>query len=148
MSLQSLMLFVHVAGIVVWVGGMFFAYVCLRPTVVELFDPPQRLRLWRGVLARFFVAVGWAAALIAGSGVTMLGAAPLGWHLMMGSGLAMIAIFVYVVSGPYRTLEQAVDTGNWQDGAKALNRIRQMVALNLVLGFVTIGFATLGRYAG
>ena len=33
----------HVLGAVVWVGGMFAIYVCLRPAVVTL-EPRQRLQ--------------------------------------------------------------------------------------------------------
>jgi uncharacterized membrane protein len=34
----------HIFGAVVWVGGMFAIYVCLRPALGTL-EPPQRLRL-------------------------------------------------------------------------------------------------------
>lgn len=151
MNLQPLLLFLHLAGVVVWVGGMFFAYVCLRPVAMELFESPQRLRLWRGVFSRFFVWVWWAVTLIAASGMVMIGlhgfgAAPLNWHLMLASGVAMIAIYVYVVTGPYAALQLAVDAENWKAGGAALNRIRQMVGVNLVLGLLTIAVATIGRY--
>lgn len=151
MQLHPLLLFIHLAGVVIWVGGMFFAYVCLRPTAVELFDPPQRLRLWRGVFARFFVWVWWAVLLIAASGLVMIGqhgfgAAPLGWHLMMTSGLLMIGIYIYVATIPYAALVQAVEAEDWKSGGAALNRIRQLVGTNLLLGLLTVGFATLGRY--
>jgi len=56
----------------------------------------------------------------------------------------MIAIYIYVATGPYRALTHAVDAGDWKAGAAALNRIRQMVATNLALGLLTIAFATLG----
>jgi uncharacterized membrane protein len=151
MQLQPLLLFIHLTGVVVWVGGMFFAYVCLRPTAVELFEPPQRLRLWRGVFGRFFVWVWWAVLLIAASGLIMIGqhgfaAAPPGWHLMMTSGLLMIGIYIYVATIPYAALVQAVEAEDWKSGGAALNRIRQLVGTNLLLGLLTLGFATLGRY--
>lgn len=151
MNLQPVLLFMHFASIVVWVGGMFFAYVCLRPTAVELLEPPQRLALWRGVFARFFVWVWWAVTLIAASGLVMIvqrgfASAPPSWHLMLGSGIVMIAIYIYVATGPYAALERAVEDKDWKAGGAALNRIRQMVGTNLILGFVTIAFATLGRY--
>lgn len=151
MNLQSLLLFLHIAGAVLWVGGMFFAYVCLRPVVAELLEPPQRLRLWRGVFRRFFAWVWGAVLLIAASGLLLLGAvgfraAPPGWHLMTASGLLMIALFVYVATGPYAALGRAVDGADWKTGGAALNRIRQVVGVNLVLGFLTVGFATLGRH--
>ena len=44
----------HLFGIVVWVGGMFFAYMVLRPVAADVLQPPERLRLWNGVFSRFF----------------------------------------------------------------------------------------------
>ncbi|WP_035055527.1 CopD family protein [Andreprevotia chitinilytica] len=151
MNLEPLFRFLHIASVTVWVGGMFFAYMCLRPAAGEVLEAPQRLRLWRRVFARFFVWVWGAVILIPLSGGGILGhvgfaAAPLNWHLMLGSGLVMIAIFIYVVTGPYAALGRAVDTEDWKAGGAALNRIRQAVGLNLILGFVTIALATLGRW--
>jgi uncharacterized membrane protein len=73
-------------------------------------------------------------------------AAPLGWHLMMASGLLMIGIYIYVATIPYAALVQAVEAEDWKSGGAALNRIRQLVGTNLLLGVLTVGFATLGRY--
>jgi uncharacterized membrane protein len=150
MNLQPFLLFLHLASVVLWVGGMFFAYVCLRPAVVELFEPPQRLRLWRSVFARFFVWVWGAVILIPASGLIMLGktgfaGAPLSWHLMLTLGLLMIGIFIYVATGPYAVLERAVEAEDWKAGGAALNRIRQWVGTNLLLGFLVVAIATLGR---
>ena len=62
---------VHILGAIVWVGGMFFAYVELRPVTGEL-EPAPRLALWRGVLARFFPLV-WASVIgLLASGYGML----------------------------------------------------------------------------
>ncbi|WP_137938633.1 CopD family protein [Chitinivorax sp. B] len=150
MPLDPLLRFLHLTSVTVWVGGMFFAYLCLRPVAVELFEPPQRLRMWQQVFARFFYWVWIAVMLIPISGLIMLGragflAAPLHWYLMMGSGLVMIAIFIHVVTGPYHMLKRAVAVENWQAGGTALGRIRRLVGLNLSLGMVTIALATLGR---
>ena len=49
----TLALTFHILGAVVWVGGMFAAYVCLRPAAGAL-EAPQRLKLWRGFFAKFF----------------------------------------------------------------------------------------------
>jgi uncharacterized membrane protein len=149
MNLQGLLLMLHLSSVVVWLGGMFFAYVCLRPAAATVLEAPARLQLWRGVFARFFACVWWAVSLIAGSGLIMFAqrgfaAAPPGWHLMLASGTLMIAIYIYVASGPYKALQRAVDAADWKAGAAALNRIRQMVASNLLLGLLTLGFATLG----
>ncbi len=45
----------HLLAAVVWVGGMFFAWMILRPAAVDILEPPARLRLWLSVFKRFFV---------------------------------------------------------------------------------------------
>ena len=45
----------HLLSIIVWIGGMVFAHVFLRPAVAQL-DVPVRLRLMHDVLGRFFQA--------------------------------------------------------------------------------------------
>ncbi|WP_420991437.1 CopD family protein [Cupriavidus sp. 30B13] len=150
MSLDPVLRFLHIAGATLWVGGMFFAYVCLRPAAGTLLEPPQRLRLWRGVFARFLAWVWVAVVVIAASGAVMIAqvgmaAAPVHWHLMLGTGLLMIVIFVYVFAGPYGALRRAVDAQDWPAAGAALARIRQAVGLNLLLGVLTIAIATLGQ---
>ncbi|WP_200915878.1 CopD family protein [Jeongeupia sp. HS-3] len=150
MPLESLLSFLHIASVTIWVGGMFFAYACLRPAAAALLEPAQRLRLWRAVFGRFFVWVWIAIALILASGLAMLlqlgfAAAPRNWHLMLTSGLVMIAIFAYVYAGPYAALVRAVEAEDWKAGGAALGRIRQAVGINLALGVLTIAVATLGR---
>lgn len=142
--------FIHLAGVVVWVGGMFFAWMCLRPVAAVHLEPPARLKLWAHVFARFFPWVWGSVAAILLSGVWALLAtgfkqAPTHWHVMLLLGLAMSAIFFYVFAAPYSKLKLAVAKQNWGAGAKALGLIRQLIATNLILGFVTIAVATLGR---
>ncbi len=151
MNIHPLLLFLHVAGVVVWVGGMFFAYVCLRPEAASQLEPPPRLRLWRGVLARFFTWVWVAVAAVLASGLALLlrigfAAAPLYQHLMFLMGLVMIAIYVFVYFVPYAALSKAVAAEEWKAGGAALGRIRQLVGTNLTLGFLTIAMGTLGRW--
>ena len=62
----------HLFGVVVWVGGMFFAYMVLRPAAAQRLEPPQRLALWSATLERFFRWVWIAVALVLGSGFYML----------------------------------------------------------------------------
>ena len=63
---------IHLLAMFVWLGGMFFALVCLRPALGVLEPPPLRLRLMSAVLQRFFVAVSWAAGLMLASGALMM----------------------------------------------------------------------------
>jgi len=148
MRVELLLRFIHVAAAVIWVGGMFFAYVCLRPAAAQLLEPPSRLRLWRAVLGRFLGWV-WATVLLIGvTGMVRFGqagsAAPANWHVMLGSGLLMFAIFLYVYVGPFAMLRRSVEAEDWPAGGVALGRIRQAVGWNLLLGLLTICVATLG----
>ncbi|HYA19865.1 MAG TPA: CopD family protein [Burkholderiales bacterium] len=143
----------HVFGIVVWVGGMFFAYLALRPAAAQELEPPQRLRLWRRVLQRFFSWVWFAVALILGSGWYMmwqLSDASVPWYAyaMMGTGLLMMLIFMHVFFAPFRRLRLSVAAQDWNSAGNALNQIRILVAANLILGLVNIAVATLGPAIG
>lgn len=151
MNLTPLLVFLHVSGVVVWVGGMFFAYTCLRPAAVDVLEPPFRLKLWKRVFDRFFPLVGVAVAFILVSGVVMLARAgfaqaPLHWHVMFALGLVMTAVYAGIVAVPFRLLGEAVAASNWPAGGNALGSIRKLVGFNLIVGFVTIAVATLGRW--
>lgn len=140
----------HVLGVVVWVGGMFFAYLALRPVVAQQLEPPQRLKLWQGVLQRFFFWVWIAVALILGSGSYMMWqsggmSAPLHVYAMMLIGLIMMLIFAHVYFAPFRRLQRSIAAQDWTAAGAALNQIRIMVAINLTLGLINIAVAALGQ---
>jgi uncharacterized membrane protein len=147
--MHPLLKFLHLVSVVVWVGGMFFAWMCLRPVAAANLEPPARLKLWAGVFGRFFPWVWGCVLAIVLSGSTALVAtgmrqAPPHWHVMLTLGLIMSAIFVYVFMVPYGKLKAAVSGQNWPAGAKALGQIRQLIGTNLILGLTTIAVATLG----
>lgn len=148
--MHPIYLFLHLAGVTLWVGGMFFAWVCLRPVAASQLQPPARLMLWSAVFARFFPWVWAAVAAILSSGLATLlpvgmKYAPLHWHLMLTLGLIMCGIFVYVFASPYKKLDAAIAAQNWATGGAALGTIRKLIGINLTLGFITIAVATLGR---
>ncbi len=151
MKLMPLLMFLHLLAVVVWVGGMFFAYLCLRPVAAALFEPPQRLALWAGVFGRFFPWVWLAVALILASGLSMISVigwhgAPMHWHLMLTIGIVMMMIFAHLYFSPYRRLGRALAAADWPGAGAALNQIRKMVGINLALGTVNIAIASLGAY--
>lgn len=140
-------LFLHFISAVVWVGGMFLAYVVVRPAVTQVLEPPQRLRMWTGIFRRFFLWVWAAVVIILLSGFAMLGEMPnppRSTLVMAMVGIVMAAIFFYVFIAPFAQLRQAVRAEDWKAGAAALGRIRQLVAINLILGTINIAVATLG----
>ena len=146
------MIAAHVLAAVYWVGGMAFAYMILRPAAGPL-EPPQRLALWRRVFAGFLPWAGVAALVLIVTGFAMMfsvydgfAEAPIYIHVMAAIGLAMTAVYLYLVMKPWQSFKKAVDSGAIADGAAGLATIRQIVAINLVLGVAVIAVATAGRY--
>jgi uncharacterized membrane protein len=146
-------LFLHVLGVVVWVGGMFFAYMALRPAAAQSLEPPQRLALWAATLQRFFAWVWLAVALILLSGLAMIfvygGFASVRWnvHAMFALGLVMMVIFAYVYFAPFARLRRFTAAQEWKSAGAALSQIRMMVGTNLLIGLATLAIALLGRAA-
>lgn len=147
---MGIALLLHLLGVVVWVGGMFFAYMALRPVAASVLEPPQRLNLWAGVFAKFFPWVWLSIALILGSGLYMwmaLGgmAAPAYVWVMMGLGIVMMLIFAHVFFAAFKKLKRAVADQAWPAGGAALGQIRMLIGINLSIGLITIVVAILGR---
>ncbi len=139
-------LFLHLVSDVVWIGGMFLAYMAVRPAALEVLEPPQRLRLWAGIFRRFFLWVWAAVLLLLVSGLwmmTKMSPVPAYVQAMAGIGIVMMAIFLHVFFAPFARLKRAVAAEDWKAGGAALNQIRILVGVNLVLGFATIAVAVL-----
>jgi len=134
----------HVVAAVVWVGGMFFAYVVVRPSAGTL-EPPVRLTLWAGVFKRFFPWVWMAVVILIVSGYWLIfgwfkgfGSSPAHVHVMHLIGWVMAVLFVYLYYKIYPSFVSAIKVENWQDAGAALNRIRQIILINLVLGIILL----------
>ena len=146
MTWDRWVLAVHVLCAVIWVGGMFFAYVVLRPSLSVL-EPIQRIALHTQVFRRFFLVVWHVMPLILVSGFAVLfgfygGPASVGWNvqLMMLLGLIMSAVFLLIVFGPYARFRRTTDRTT---AAACIDRIRKLIGVNLVLGIVTVVAALL-----
>ena len=150
----TLALTFHILGAVVWVGGMFATYVCLRPAAGVL-EGPQRLKLWRGFFAKFFPWVWISLVLLLGSGYWMLltafggfRGAPLYIHLMQGIGWLMVALFVWMFHGPWLKFKRAVDAQDWPAAGEQIELIRQIIMVNLPLGLIVVVIGGSGRFWG
>ena len=143
----------HLLAATVWVGGMFFAYMALRPVAANLLEPPIRLTLWSQVFKRFFPWVWMSILLLLASGLWMLfmhfgGIKLVGVHvhIMIILGIIMMLIFAHVYYGPFKRLKEAVTIEDWPTGAAKLNQIRQLIKINLILGLIVVVIAAGGRY--
>ncbi len=146
-------LILHVIAAVIWVGGMFFAWMILRPVAAGRLEPPLRLTLWADCFDRFFPWVWVSLTVILGSGLWMVFAVFGGFaataghvHTMTAIGIIMMAIFMHVYFAPYRRLKRAVADQDWPEGGKQLGRVRRLVGLNLLLGLATVAIGSGGRY--
>ena len=143
----------HTLSAVVWVGGMFFAYMALRPVAASLLEPPLRLPLWSKTFARFFPWVWAAVILLPASGYWMIfktfeGMRNVGLHVhvMQVLGIVMIVIYLHVYCAPYQRLNRAIAAGDFPAAGKQLAVMRRLIGINLILGLTTIVFATGGAY--
>lgn len=153
MNLMSLLIPLHLLAAIIWVGGMFFAYMALRPVAATLLDPPQRLPLWTQTFLRFFPWVWLAVVLLPATGYAMLfgvlgGMANAGLHvhIMQGLGWLMILLYLHMFFAPFQRLKRAVAIGDWPAGGQQLAQIRRVVGINLILGLIVAAVASSGRY--
>ncbi len=142
--MNAIAIAIHVAAAVIWVGGLFFAYVVLRPSALSL-EPPERLQLWAAVFKRFFPWVWMAIIILILSGYWLIfdwfkgfATSPPYVHLMHLIGWVMALLFIYLYHRIYPVFVKAVEQQQWPEGAAALNRIRHVVLINLVLGFILL----------
>jgi uncharacterized membrane protein len=142
----------HILAAVFWVGGMAFAYIVLRPATGPL-DPPVRLALWRRVFERFlpWVGLGIVVLLVSGYGMIFLvfggfGGVPAYVNVMQGLGIIMVLLYLHLYFAPWPRFRGAVDHGALTQAAAQLNQIRIIVAVNLVIGIVTVIVGASGRY--
>jgi len=148
--IRQALLLLHLLGAVAWIGGMFFAYFCLRPAAAQVLAPPQRLPLWSATFSRFLPYMAVAVLIILLTGTSMLLSvglrnAPVGWHAMMTLGVVMTVVFAYVYAALFPRLRERCAAADWPAAGQALNRIRQLVAVNLVLGVLVVMAAVSAR---
>ncbi|HEU4476440.1 MAG TPA: CopD family protein [Methyloceanibacter sp.] len=149
---MTILLALHALAAVIWVGGMFFAYMVLRPAAGPL-ETPARFQLWQRVLVRFFPWVWASVAVHLATGYGMLfaffgGFAGAGAHIhvMQVTGIVMTLLFMHLYLAPWPRFSRAVAAGSFDQAAAQLNQIRLIVATNLVLGLITVVVGASGRY--
>lgn len=145
----------HTLAAVVWVGGMFFAHLILRPVLAQR-PPEERLAVWRQVFPRFFVWV-WASIavlLVTGYSTLLLGfkagftGGPGHVDVMQLLGLVMMALYTQLFFGPWQGFKRAFAAGDLPKAAEYQGRIRHIVAVNLTLGLISIVVGVAGSLLG
>jgi uncharacterized membrane protein len=119
----------HMLSVVVWVGGMFFAYMALRPVAASLLEPPQRLPLCSQTFAKFFPWVWAAVVLLMATGLWMVksmfggfGQVGVYIHVMTGLGTLMMLLFLHIFFAPYRRMKQALTANDLPEAGRRLSQ--------------------------
>jgi uncharacterized membrane protein len=145
----ALLYSLHVLAAVIWVGGMFFAWVVLRPAAVSQLQAPERLKLWAEVFRQFFKWVWVTLVVLPISGIGMwhmrfdaMASAPRYVHVMAGMFVVMLALFLRIQLLLLPELKRAIAVQSWPEGGAVLGKIRQLVGINLMLGLLVIALAS------
>jgi uncharacterized membrane protein len=158
--MHSLLLFLHLAAAIVWLGGMTILIFAARPAVLESLHGAERVQLLSAMLQRFFVLVWVSIAVILASGLWMYGVGtkaavaarrasasadavqgmllPLGWNIMLGLGVLMMLIFAHLYFAHFKKLQRAVTANDAAAGAAQLAKIHPLVLVNLALGWLAV----------
>jgi uncharacterized membrane protein len=148
--MRNLLVFLHLAAAIFWMGGMAFMVLALRPAAHAQLQPPQRLPLMLQVMGRFFTIVIASIVVLLATGGPLLmqvaGAqAPRGWHVMAGLGVLMVLVFGHIFFGPFRRARAAVAAQDWPEGGKRMNQVALLVKVNLAIGWIAIAAVLLWR---
>ncbi len=142
----------HVVAVIVWVGGMAFAWAIVRPAAGAL-DPLDRMRLWQRIFSRFLPLAGGTILVILVSGYWMVlgpwggfrGAPPY-LHLMQALGWVMIGIYLYLLVVPWPRFRDAAAAADTAEAARHLASIRRLVGTNTALGLANAAVGAGGRF--
>lgn len=152
--MTSLAVALHSLTAVFWVGGIFFAYMVMRPVSVQL-EPPARLQLWSSIYARFFPWVWLFIGVLVISGyvdmATRFGGfstGPLYLLAMQVVGWVMIALFAWLYFVLFKRLRRAVAAGLWPEAAAVMHPIRRIMLTNLSLGALITVIGVSGPFLG
>lgn len=149
---------IHLVAGILWMGGMAFMLLALRPAATALLQPPERLMLMGAVWKRFFpvVLVSIVALFTTGTNLyttafraikaaTGQGSVPLGWNLMLVLGLLMMVIFAYIYWGAFAKFKRAMVALDWPLAGKVAAQVHILMVTNFVLGWLAIAAVRLVR---
>lgn len=148
----------HLAAAIVWLGGMTFMLLALRPAAQALLEGPVRARLMARIWQRFFIAVWVSIVVLLASGGHMYGFAwrsasaalgsgsvPLGWQAMLVIGVLMVLIFGHIYFAGFARYRRAVAAEQWPLAAAAAAQMHKLVVANFVLGWLAVAALRLLR---
>ncbi|MEJ2610731.1 MAG: hypothetical protein P8179_11750 [Candidatus Thiodiazotropha sp.] len=148
---MSIALTFHLLGVIIWVGGIFFSHVVLRPALNDQLEPDLRLLFLLRVFDGFFPWVWGAVIAILGSGFWLMftrfeDAIPFWLSFMATAGTLMAGIFVFVYAIPYHQFSEALKAGDKLRVVSSITLIRKLILINLGLGMLITLVVLFGKY--
>ena len=148
----ALLLAVHLVGAALWVGGMGYAIMVLRPSL-PVIEPAARAALLVEAHRRFLRIV-WAMmplVLLSGYGLmfwVLGGFRGVGWavHVMHTVGLVMGGLFLVIWFGPFQAMRRAMAAGELPAAMAANERLRKLIGINFSLGVVALALGGFARF--
>lgn len=142
-SISALIQAMHGIAATAWIGGIFFAFMALRPAANKTLEPAQRVQLWQAAYTHFFpwvwlfivilLATGYADLFHRFDGFSASSAYLAAMHLI---GLVMVLAFCYLYFILYRRLTKSLSNGNLAVAADIMKKMRPVMATNLTLGLL------------
>ncbi len=142
---------IHLVAAILWMGGMAFMLLALRPAALALLQLPDRLRLVGAVWGRFFPIVLASILALFATGTNLYttlfravkaasgqGAVPLGWNMMLVLGLVMMLIFGHIYFAGFAKFKRAIAAQDWPLAAKAAAQVNALMVTNFALGWLAI----------
>lgn len=143
----------HAIAATLWIGGIFFALMALRPAAQETLQPRERLHLWRAAYRKFFRLVWVLISILIATGYYQLFFRFGGFansqpylHLMHTIGLIMVVAFFYLYFSLYSRLCRLIDTEDISAASAALKKMRPVMVTNLLLGIGITAVGVCGPY--
>jgi uncharacterized membrane protein len=149
--MYDLLKLLHLISAVVWMGGMAFMLLALRPAALAVMEAQPRAVLMAAVWQRFFAVVLVAIVVLLATGGYMFGGTmkaareatghgivPLGWTVMTALGGLMFLVFGHIYFAGFQKFRRAVAASQWPLAAKAAGQIHLLMVTNFVLGWAAI----------
>jgi len=132
---------IHLLCVVLWVGGMAFLLLTLRPSVSAI-EPTARLVLQGAVYRRFFRTIWQVMPMAIVSGLLLLillySHQKLPWEVMVmqTGGVLMAALFIGTVLVPNKRFQAKLAAGTAT--AEDVAPIRRLIWLSLGIGAIVL----------
>lgn len=149
--MYELVKLLHLVAGVIWLGGMTFMLLALRPAVMAQMEPQPRARLMASIWGRFFPVVLGSILVLFFTGMNLYttafraiktatgaGSVPLGWNLMVIAGLVMMLVFGHIFFAGFRKFKRALVQNDWPIVAATSTQIHRLMIVNFVLGWFAI----------